>query len=155
MSRLGLATLLVGSFLASMIVSVWISSLTLPPVMAIDSDSFELQLQFLDGTPIAHFNWGAFSQGQAKVLECQLAYLGTLEAKVMWNTTDFPSGWSIEVWDASKAKMKEWPAEKGVKLVPGETLSIRILLSEVNGIPDQLEAFTLNFLSLSKSKIGH
>ena len=153
MSRLDLATLFIGAFLTSMIVSVWVSCLTLPPVMAIDNDSFELQLQFPDGTPIAHFDWGAFSKGQAKVLQCQLAYLGTLEAKVMWNTTNFPSGWGIEVWDASKAKIKEWSAKSAIKLIPSEIRPIRIVLSEVDGVPNQLEAFTLNFLSLSKSKI--
>jgi len=152
MSRLCLATIFFGAFLTSMIASMWVSCWTLLPVMAINNNPFELQLQFLDGTPIEHFDWGEFSKGQAKVLQCQLAYLGTLEAKVMWNTTDFPSGWSIGVWDASKAKIKEWPAKNAMKLIPSEILPVRIVLSEVNGVPDQLEAFTLNFLSLSKSK---
>ena len=153
MSRLGLATLFVGAFLTSMVVGGWVSCWTLPPVMAIASDSFDIQLQFLDGTPAAHFDWGKFSQGQAKVLECQLAYLGTRKAEVAWNATDLPSGWRLAVWDASKAKIKEWPAKKAIKLIPGEIRPIRVVLSEINGTLGQLEAFTLNFLSLSKSKI--
>jgi hypothetical protein len=152
MSKLHLAALVIGAFLTSSILSVWISCWTLPPVMAIDGDSFELQLRLLDGTPIEHFDWGEFSKGQTKQLEGQLVYSGPFKAQVMWNTTNFPSGWSIEVWDASKEKIKEWPAKSAIKLIPGEILPIRIVLSEVNGVPDQLEAFSLNFMSLSKIK---
>ncbi len=152
MSKLCLATLFIGVFLTSGILSASISCWTLPPVMAIDSDSFELQLQFLDGTSIENFNWGEFPKGQAKLLQCQLVYLGTLKAMVMWSTTDFPSGWSIEVWDASKEKIKEWPATNAIKLIPSEILPIRIILKEVNGTPSQLEAFSLNFMSLGKTE---
>lgn len=118
--------------------------------MAVGSDSLELQLQLLDGTPIENFDWGDFSNGQTKQLQCQLVYLGNLKVKVVWNTTGFPLGWGIEVWDASKEKIKDWSPNHAVKLVPGEILHIRIILREVNGIQGQLEAFSLIFMSLGK-----
>ena len=51
-----------------------------------------------------------------------------------------------------KEKIKEWPAKNTIKLTAGEILPIQIVLKEVDGVPGQLEAFALNFLSFGKIK---
>ena len=122
-----------------------------------DEASYELQLQYFNGTSITNYGWGEFSRGQMKQLDCQLVYLGNVKAKVRWLTTDFPSGWRVEVWDYSSPKEKIWleGIEKSVK--PGTTLGIRILLTEVDAIPDQQASFSLEFNSLTsrrKIKLG-
>jgi len=118
--------------------------------------SYELQLQYLNGTPVESYDWGQFSKGQAKQLNCQLAYMGNATAKITWNSTA-PSGWSVEVWDNSTAKSKQWHNGITKTSTPGKVRYIRIILKEVNGAPNQPETFTINFISLTtgrRTKLG-
>ncbi len=118
--------------------------------------SYELQLQYLNGTRVESYDWGQFSKGQAKQLNCQLAYMGNATAKIAWNST-VPSGWSVEVWDYSTAKSRQWYNGITKTFTPGKVRYIRIILKEVNGAPNQPETFTINFISLttgSRAKLG-
>ena len=114
--------------------------------------SYKLQLQHFNGTPFTSYGWGEFLKGQVKQLDCQLVYLGNEKAKVRWLTTDFPSGWKVEVWDYSSSKGKSWRegAEKSIK--PGTALTISIVLTEVDATPNQLGSFSLEFASLTSGR---
>ena len=117
-----------------------------------DEASYELQLQYFNGTPITGYGWSEFSKGQVKQLDCQLVYLGNVKAKVQWLVTDLPSGWNIEVWDYSSTKGKIWREGTEKSINPGSMFGIRILLTEVNAIPDQLGSFSLEFNSLTSGR---
>ncbi|UCD95924.1 MAG: hypothetical protein JSV35_05330 [Candidatus Bathyarchaeota archaeon] len=122
-----------------------------------DEPSYELQLQYFNGTPITGYGWGDFSRGQVKQLDCQLVYLGNVKAKVQWLVTEPPSGWNVEVWDYSSAKGRIWRAGTEKSVDPGWTFQIRIFLTEVNAIPDHPASFILEFNSLTsghKTKLG-
>ena len=116
------------------------------------SVSYELQLQFQDGTPMSSYDWGLFGPGEVKDLICQINYTGNVpDANITWNTVDFPSGWSMSMispryW--SQSLDLQWTEDWQVMFAVGQVLPLIISLAAEDGaVPDQPETFTLNFTS--------
>lgn len=159
MKKLPLIGLSVMIFLVGCVFGALISRLLVQPVLATKPGgvSYEIQLQHLNGTPFWNFDWGDFSKGEAKQLDCQLAYLGNFSAKITWNTTNLPLGWSIDVWDNSHPKPRLWRNGTTVTFVPGRILQIKIVLKENTAVLNQQESFTLNIISIAtgrKTRLG-
>ena len=94
--------------------------------------SYEFELQYLDGSPFTDYDWGKFSKGEKKEIECNLFYLGDSKAKVTWSMVNLPDGLDIEVWDQSHKKPKLWIAEKNKTLKPGDIKTLKIILHNVD-----------------------
>jgi len=154
MKKLSLIGLSVIFFLVGCVFGSLTSRFIVQPVLATESGgvSYEIQLQHLDGTPLSNFDWGDFSKGEAKQLDCQLTYLGDFPAKITWNTTNLPLGWSIDVWDNSQPKPRLWRNGTTVTLVPGRILQVKIVLKANAAVPNQQESFTLNVISMATGR---
>jgi len=154
MKKLSLIGLSVMIFLVGCVFGALISRLVVQPVLATKPGgvSYEIQLQHLDGTPLWNFDWGDFSKGEAKQLDCQLAYLGNFPAKITWNTTNLPLDWSIDIWDNSHPKPRLWRNGTTVTLFPRSILQITIGLKENATVPNQQESFTLNIISIATGR---
>ncbi len=151
MKKLPLIGLSAMIFLVGCVFGALTSRFIVQPVLATEQGgvSYEIQLQHLDGTPLWNFDWGDFSKGEAKQLDCQLAYLGNFPAKITWNTTNLPLGWSMDIWDNSHPKPRLWRNGTTVTLVPARILQITIVLKENAALPNQQESFTLNIISMA------
>ena len=111
--------------------------------------SYEFELRYLDGTLITSHEWGQFTDGEEKEVECTLVYLGDMSAKVTWSTTNLPEGLEIEVWDHSRNKPKLWDEEKTITFSPGVSRVLNILLRNVAAEPGQYQDFVLRFISMT------
>lgn len=157
MKKLYVVGLFATTFLASCVLGALISGCMLQSAVAVKmgGKSAKLQLQFRNGTSIISYSWGEFSEGRTKRLDCQLAYAGKKPVEVMWNTTGFPSGWRIKVRLELEPKWKWWSEGTTIPFVSGETRLIQIILEEVDGVPEQSESFTLNFIAFGETKKPH
>jgi len=109
--------------------------------------TFNVELQYPNGTAITDYDWGDFAYGEMKSLDCNLVFLGNGTYDVYWNTTDLPSGWYVEIWDMYL--FNPWD-ENYYTLAhsagdPPLPLSIRLYAPTGYGELDQPLSFTLNF----------
>ena len=139
-----LVVLLIGCVLGGLAVASIQQTLAANPF----ENSLEVQLQFLDGVPIVNFDWGSFKIGESKQLDCQIAVIGNGAARTVWDTTDFPSDWKIEIWEFSTPISNVWQNNSALTVTPGNPLQIRIFLEEEFALPNQQYSFVLEFLSL-------
>ena len=61
--------------------------------------TFNVELQYPNGTQLTTYDWGNFSYGEIKELDCKLHFLGNGTYSVHWNVTNLPIGWTILIWD--------------------------------------------------------
>jgi hypothetical protein len=111
-------------------------------------NSLKLQLQYLDGIPITNFDWGTFRIGELKQLDCQIAVIGNGAARVVWDATDFPLDWKIEIREFSTPISNLWQNNSALTITSEKPLQIRIFLEEEFARPNQQYSFVLEFLSL-------
>ena len=115
-----------------------------------DVGTYEIQLQTLNGEPLHEYDWGVFALRETKTIECNLVYLGNEKVKATWNITDL-QGWKIEIWDISESKPKLWEEGSYLSCKPRVTWKLRIIMSEVNAIQDEISMEDLNFYTLMPS----
>lgn len=148
---------LIGLFAITFLVSWIFGALILRPLptaMAIklDGEPYELQLQFMNGTPISAYDWGEFTENQRKILNCKLTHSGSTRTRIIWRTSDFPTGWKISILIKMKFRWRIWREGTKKTFAQGEIQHIKIVLKELNGVPEQSESFSLDFTAFSKNK---
>ncbi|MCK4933340.1 hypothetical protein KAS06_01585 [Candidatus Bathyarchaeota archaeon] len=124
---------------------VWQTNMTM---RLTGSLTYDLELRYLNGTPITDYNWGNFSFGETKYFDCNLEYLGNATSYVYWNTTDLPLGWIVDVYDLydSWSWTENWMSLS--VFYAGETHPLTIYLTApIGGELNQPLSFTLNFVS--------
>ena len=105
------------------------------------------------GDPITSLDWGTFAPDESKSSDqYSLAYTGNVNpAYLTWSVTDFPAGWTIEVfrgpYNPDAYPSTAWPEGNTVSVTPGATQCVAIVLTEVDGVAGQLETFTITFES--------
>jgi len=108
--------------------------------------TFNVELQYPNGTQLTSYDWGNFSYGEMKTLDCNLIFLGNGTYTAYWNTTDLPSDWYIRIW---KGPGDPWD-ENTMTLAysagaPPLDLDIELYAPEGYGVLDEPLSFTLNF----------
>lgn len=137
-----MTALISGGFAAYVVKYTWQTNMGMLLV-----ESYELQLQYLNGTAISSYDWGVFSPGEAKDLDCLLNYTGNAACNVTWDTVGFPTGWSIGVTILNYSGIGGdfvWTEASYEVWSPGQVEDLRITITEDSGVPDQPETFTLN-----------
>ena len=116
--------------------------------------TFNVELQYPNGTQLTTYDWGDFSYGEIKELDCNLVFLGNGTCAVYWNTTDLPSGWTILIWD--DAVPNYW-VENDMSIgiydefsagSPPRPLTIYLAAPTGFGQLDEPLSFTLNFVAV-------
>ncbi len=113
-------------------------------------ESYELQLQFSNGTAVSSYDWGEFNPEETgkDFTGLQLNYTGNVDANVTWNKINFPSGWDMNIrYTDVILGDQQWVEGYYVVMTAGEVLTnVVISLSPNAGaVPNQPETFTLNF----------
>jgi hypothetical protein len=119
--------------------------------MRLASLSYDISINWENGTAITNYDWGEFSAGESKTLDAYFAYSGNALANFTWNTTNLPTGWNVTVWQIQDPDPDiPWQInDSDLIWSPGPfALAIRINLTEIGGAtPGQDENFILNFYS--------
>ncbi len=136
-----------GTVLGAFIVRyVWQTNMTMR-LMGIHT--FNVELQYPNGTAITDYDWGNFSYLETKSLDCNLVFLGNGTYVVYWNTTDLPDGWYIEIWEMPL--YDRWDENDMTVAVsasyPPQQLTIYLTAPPGGGVLDEPLSFTLNFVS--------
>lgn len=108
--------------------------------------SYDVSLEWLNGTDITAYDWGDFSPGETKTLDAYFAYHGNVEAYFTWNTTDLPSGWDVAI-SIGYEPPEEWVSGSTIWSSGPFAAAVHINLTETGATLNQAETFTLNFLS--------
>ena len=109
--------------------------------------SYELQLQYVNETAIESYEWGEFSSGEQKHLNCTLVYLGNTPASVKWDMNmSLPSGWNLTILRA-EVGFVNWPENELYSMSVGESVILQIRLTEAGAVAGKPETFNLFFYS--------
>jgi len=109
-------------------------------------ESWELQLQYLNGTAISSYDWGLFNPGEEKQVDTQLNYTGNVNANVTWNTVNLPSGWVLMFAVQLNGATDPWMDGEYQVMTPGQVTPLSMYLDQIGeAVPNQPETFTVNW----------
>ncbi len=106
--------------------------------------SYDVALEYFNGTEILSYNWGDFNNDEIKALNASLHYKGNGQGYIQWNTS-LPLGWNMTV--GINTPSNTWGIGETLNVTSNSYTLLIIVLREVDAVVNQNETFALNFTS--------